>query len=61
MGALLSWMIDGCTHVHMSFPITRGGKDKKIKDESSPKTYVVCLDCGKEIAYNWNEMKLMRS
>jgi hypothetical protein len=24
-------------------------------------TYVVCLDCGKELAYNWSEMKIVDS
>ncbi len=23
----------------------------------SPNTYVVCLDCGKEFAYDWQKMK----
>ena len=22
-------------------------------------TYVVCLDCGKELAYDWKEMRVM--
>ena len=59
MGALLSLVIDGCSHVKMSFPITRGGKDKKALEQ--PRTYVVCLDCGKEIPYNWTEMRVVRS
>ncbi len=59
MSALLSWVIDGCSHVKMSFPITVGGKNRKA--EALPKTYVVCLSCGKEIPYSWNEMRVMRS
>lgn len=62
MGALLSWVFDGCSHVKMSFPITRGGKNKQKKvDETLPQTYVVCLECGKELPYSWNEMRVMRS
>jgi len=38
----------GCSHQRTTFPLTprRSG------------TYVVCLDCGKEFAYNWKEMRL---
>ena len=24
-------------------------------------TYVVCLDCGKELAYDWQEMRIVTS
>jgi hypothetical protein len=39
----------GCTHKHLSFPLSiRGGKKCK--------PYVVCLSCGCEWAYDWNAM-----
>ena len=25
-----------------------------------PETYVVCLECGKEFPYSWEEMKVLR-
>jgi hypothetical protein len=38
----------GCSHKRTTFPITptRGG------------TYVACLDCGKEFAYDWKTMQI---
>ncbi len=40
----------GCTHQRTTFPQTPG--------RNKTATYVVCLDCGKEFAYNWTEMRL---
>ena len=53
----------GCTHHRCTFPMsTRNLQQAKQDGESavakpSPKTYVVCLDCGKEFAYDWQRMK----
>ncbi len=38
----------GCTHPRTTFPLTGAGRG----------TYIVCLDCGKEFAYNWKEMRV---
>jgi hypothetical protein len=46
----------GCAHRRTTFPITparRAGFNNSNKG-----TYVVCLDCGQEFGYNWNEMKV---
>jgi hypothetical protein len=43
----------GCTHQHCTFPITA-----KMPGTGST-TYVVCLDCGKEFPYDWEQMKLV--
>lgn len=54
---MLSFLIDalfGCSHRRTTFPITpirRFGSRKKA-------TYIVCLDCGKEFGYNWQQMKV---
>jgi hypothetical protein len=40
-----------CGHKHTTFPLTA----KKGAD-----TYVVCLDCGQEFAYDWERMRLGR-
>ena len=46
----------GCSHVDYSFPITIKGERGWSR---APKgTYVVCLDCGKELAYDWNAMRV---
>jgi hypothetical protein len=26
--------------------------------ETDKRTYIVCVDCGKEILYNWQEMRI---
>lgn len=43
----------GCSHQRTTFPITPGRNAAARKG-----TYVVCLDCGKEFAYNWEEMRV---
>ena len=48
----------GCTHPHCTFPMTsRRAPGAQQAGKLSPKTYVVCLDCGKEFAYDWQKMK----
>lgn len=50
---MLSLVIDslfGCSHRRTTFPITP-------KRAVRPGAYVTCLDCGKEFAYNWTEMR----
>jgi hypothetical protein len=51
----------GCSHQHCSFPITVRGKLRRSPAAALTGTYVVCLDCGKEFPYDWNEMKLVRT
>jgi hypothetical protein len=36
-----------CSHQRTTFPLTRASR-----------TYVVCLDCGREFAYNWTNMQI---
>jgi hypothetical protein len=50
----------GCWHSHLSFPITvkRGRRSAAALVTG---TYVVCLDCGKEFPYDWQEMKVIDS
>ncbi len=52
-------MVFGCSHKRCSFPITVRGKQRRTPAASLTGTYVVCLDCGQEFAYDWNEMKLV--
>lgn len=49
----------GCSHKHQSFPITVRGKLRLSGAASLTGTYVVCLDCGQEFAYDWNQMKMV--
>ena len=51
---MLSLVFDslfGCSHQRTTFPITP-------KPPARQGAYVSCLDCGKEFAYNWNEMRM---
>jgi hypothetical protein len=47
----------GCSHRRTTFPQT---PTRKSSAYSAPRhgTYVTCLDCGKELAYNWDEMRV---
>lgn len=49
----------GCTHNRYSFPITvkKGARSRAAFPTG---TYVVCLDCGKEMPYDWKKMKIVR-
>jgi hypothetical protein len=43
--------IFGCSHQRVSFPQTRRGG-------GSTATYIACLECGKEFAYDWKNMRV---
>lgn len=48
----------GCSHRNTTFPITRPRKVKEPGREAD--TYIVCLDCGFEMPYSWNEMRVFK-
>ena len=52
-------MLFGCWHSNCSFPLTRRRGQRKSPAAAVTGTYVVCLDCGKEFPYDWNEMKVV--
>jgi hypothetical protein len=59
---MLARMFDvvfGCSHRHYSFP----RKVRGVRSGSSALTgtYVACLDCGREFAYDWDEMTVIHS
>jgi RNA polymerase subunit RPABC4/transcription elongation factor Spt4 len=51
----------GCWHSHYSFPRTIRGTARRPQAAALTGTYVVCLDCGREFAYDWQEMKVITS
>jgi hypothetical protein len=55
----------GCWHGHYSFPITVHSRGRKTSRPCAAAgltgMYVVCLDCGKELPYDWREMKVIAS
>lgn len=59
--AMLATLVDvvfGCAHKKYSFPIT-ARRGHRSPAASVTGTYVVCLDCGREFAYDWEEMKVI--
>ena len=55
-------LVFGCWHKRCTFPITVRGKLRhSVAAASATGTYVVCLDCGREFAYDWSQMKILAS
>ena len=48
----------GCWHHRYSFPITIK-KGPRSRAAFATGTYVVCMDCGKELPYDWKQMKVV--
>jgi len=55
---LAKWMeiLFGCWHGNYSFPITL--KPGRYPGAGRTGTYVVCLDCGRELPYDWHRMRV---
>jgi len=51
----------GCRHDRYSFPVTIRRAQRRPQAAALTGTYVVCLDCGKEFAYDWQQMKVIES
>jgi hypothetical protein len=49
-----------CSHQRTTFPLTPGRKSAGHPAPGAARigTYVVCLECGKEFAYDWSEMRV---
>jgi hypothetical protein len=48
----------GCAHRKTTFPLTpirRGGIAARSNTEPKAQTYIACLDCGKELPYDWED------
>ena len=59
MIASLVDMFFGCWHKNYSFPITSKKGQRRSGAAALTGTYVVCLDCGKEFPYDWQEMRVI--
>jgi len=60
---MLQSLIDtlfGCSHQRTTFPLTpaRGNAGPALSGAQRIGTYVTCLDCGKEFAYDWQAMRI---
>ena len=55
-----------CRHNRTTQPFTASVASKAVKSSdwesvgSGPSHYVVCLDCGKKFAYDWQNMRMVR-
>jgi hypothetical protein len=49
----------GCWHKRISFPQTSKPGQRRCEAATQTGTYVVCLDCGTEFAYDWKKMKVL--
>jgi hypothetical protein len=58
---MISYLVEalfGCSHSNYSFPRTvRRGERSPAAAVTG--TYVVCLKCGKELPYDWKQMKVI--
>jgi len=61
MFSILFDTLFGCWHSRYSFPITLRPGTRRRGAASVTGTYVVCLDCGRELPYDWNAMKVVSS
>ena len=51
----------GCRHPRYSFPVTLRGAKRHSQAAALTGTYVVCLECGREFPYDWQQMKVITS
>jgi hypothetical protein len=49
----------GCRHSQYSFPMTIRGARRNSSAAAATGTYVVCIECGKEMPYDWQSMKVV--
>ncbi len=56
-------LLFGCSHRRTTFPMTPVRKKSRMIGQEEPpaETYVVCLDCGKQFVYDWENMRLGRA
>lgn len=49
----------GCPHRRTTFPRTlRSGISANGQQRTSSETYIACLDCGRQFAYDWTTMRI---
>ncbi len=54
-------IVFGCKHPRYSFPVTIRGAARRPQAAALTGTYVACLDCGKELPYDWKNMQVITS
>jgi hypothetical protein len=63
MNNFLFQVLFGCAHRKTTFPQTpvRRARNVAAQTESKGQTYIACLNCGKELPYDWERMRRVRS
>jgi hypothetical protein len=56
---LAGWL-SGCSHRRKAFPFTPRSVGAYRQPGTGVETYVVCLDCGRKLAYDWTRMRIAR-
>ena len=57
---LTDWLF-GCAHRNTSFPRTAAAPGPGVEGQCSPaETYIVCLECGLHLAYDWTTKRRKR-
>jgi hypothetical protein len=51
----------GCWHKRLSFPMSSKPGERRVSAACKTGAYVVCLDCGREFAYDWQTMRRVSS
>jgi hypothetical protein len=59
LGTNLFDLLFGCWHRNLSFPQSPSRRQRQSVTSFETGTYVVCLDCGKEFAYDWQKMRVL--
>lgn len=55
----LTDILFGCWHRRLSFPFSpRAGQPRPAAAQQTG-TYVVCLQCGRQFPYDWNQMRVV--
>jgi len=57
--AVLVNMLFGCCHRHTTFPQSVRWGQHRPRAAYLTGMYVVCLKCGREFAYDWDEMRIV--
>lgn len=52
-------LLFGCLHLHTTFPRSIKWGERRTRATYLTGMYVVCLKCGKEFAYDWDEMRIV--
>ncbi len=58
VAGVLGWLC-GCAHRRTTFPITLRA-DAGGRQSTQTETYIACLDCGRQLPYDWTNMQIAK-